>query len=109
MTSRLRLPSRREHEIIPFAFRGWDFLAGVGGFADGRLAELFNNPIKGGADATGDARDAAVALSIAAQYGAPALAVREALTRKEGGNASGVMSAALDASAKTEAEDDPRN
>ncbi len=75
---------------------------GVGRFDDGRLAEMFIDPIKGGADATADARDAAVAMSIAAQYGAPVSAVREALTRNEGGEAAGVLGAALDAIVRTE-------
>ena len=103
MTNRGRPDTHRAHEVIPFIFRGREYLAGVGRFSDGRIGELFIDPIKGGADATADARDAAVALSIAVQYGAPVSAVREALTRNEGGEAAGILGAALDAVAKVEA------
>lgn len=95
--TRETLPARREHELIKFTFRGRTYFAGVGRFTDGRPAELFIDPRKAWADATADARDAAVAASIALQYGAPVEVLRDALTRDEAGNAAGVLGAALDA------------
>lgn len=95
--TRETLPSRRAHEVMRFEFRGRTYFAGVGRFDDGRAAELFIDPRKAWADATADARDAAVAASIALQYGAPVKVLRDALTRDEAGNAAGVLGAALDA------------
>lgn len=100
--SRETLQNCRNHEIIKFIFRGREYLAGVGRFSDGRIAELFIDSVKGGADAIADARDAAVCFSIAAQYGAPLSVVREALTRNENNIATGVLGAALDAIAETD-------
>ena len=97
MTNRERLPNRREHETVRFEFRGRIYFAGVGRFDDGRPAELFIDPRKAWADATADARDAAVAASIALQFGAPVEVLRDALTRNESGQAAGVLGAALDA------------
>ena len=97
MTNRERLPNRREHETVRFEFRGRIYFAGVGRFDDGRPAELFIDPRKAWADATADARDAAVAASIALQFGAPVEVLRDAHTRNESGQAAGVLGAALDA------------
>ena len=48
---------------------------------DGRLAEIFIDASKPSNDAADDARDAAVAMSIALQHGTPLEAIRAALTR----------------------------
>lgn len=95
--TRQRLPNRRAHEVIGFTFRGREYLAGVAHYPDGRPAELFIDPIKGGADATADARDAAVAASLAFQHGVSIQCLRDALTRDQNGMAAGVLGAALDA------------
>ena len=99
---RQTLENSRNHEIIKFVFRGRDYLVGFGRFPDGRIAEVFIDSVKGGADAIADARDAAVCFSIAAQYGAPMSVVREALTRNENNVATGILGAALDAIAEAE-------
>lgn len=97
MTNRETLPTRRGHEVIRFEFRGRTYFVGVGRFDDGRPAEIFIDPRKAWADATADARDAAVAASIALQHGATVETLRDALTRNESGQAAGVLGAALDA------------
>ncbi len=88
--SRHRLPNRRAGETIGFEFRGAAYSATVSYFSDGKLAELF-------IDAADDARDAAVCLSLALQFGTPASAIRAALTREANGTPAGILGAALDA------------
>ena len=91
-----RLPDRRQHEAIDFQHGGFRYVAGIGRFPDGRLAELFFNTAKTGTALETVARDAAIVASIALQHGAPADTIRHALTRNSDGSASGPLGALLD-------------
>jgi hypothetical protein len=93
---RTRLPNRRAHELIEFEHAGFRYVAGLGRFADGRVAEIFLNAAKGGTPLDVTARDAAIVASIALQHGAPAEALQHALTRNGDGTASGPLGALLD-------------
>ena len=98
---RERLPERRQSETLDFVFtrQSGSVLpvhAGVSHYADGRLAEVFLQTLKRSTDTEDDARDIAVLLSVALQYGTPAPAIREALTRGEDGRAAGLAGAILD-------------
>jgi hypothetical protein len=95
--TRCRLPNRRTGETIAFQFRGAAYTATFSSFPDGRLAELFIDAAKPSNDAADDARDAAVAMSIALQHGTPLEAIRAALTRDGAGRPAGILGAALDA------------
>jgi hypothetical protein len=95
--TRHRLPNRRAGETIGFEFRGSAYSATFSHFPDGRLAEIFIDAGKPSNDAADDARDAAVAMSIALQHGTPLEAIRAALTRDGAGLPAGVLGAALDA------------
>jgi len=44
---RQRLPNRRAHELLDFAYNGRRFTAGVGYFVDGRLAESLSTFTEG--------------------------------------------------------------
>jgi hypothetical protein len=58
---RRRLPNRREHEIRDFEFNGIRYVAGIGTFPDGSIAEVFLNPAgRVGTDLEAHARDAAI-------------------------------------------------
>lgn len=94
--SRRRLPNRRAHEAIGFEFRGYAYTLGVGRFGDDALAEVFIDCAKGSTPVAADARDAAVCLSLALQYGVPPEAIRSAVTREADGSASGIVGAVLD-------------
>ena len=96
MTTRERLPDRREHELIDFDHGGRRYTAGIGRFADGRLAEIFLNAAKVGTSLETTDRDAAIMASLALQHGAPAETVRHALTRNVDGSASGPLGTILD-------------
>ncbi|MGD9540816.1 hypothetical protein [Methylocystis sp.] len=94
--NRHRLQNRRAHEAIRFSFRGRPYTAGVGRFPDGSVAEIFIDAEKQSTDAADDARDAAVCLSLALQYGVPHEAIRAAVTRESDGRPSGIVGAVLD-------------
>ena len=94
--SRRRPPDRRGHEVISFRHGGVDYVAGIGRYDDGRLAELFLNGGKLGTHADTAARDAAIAASLLLQHGCPAETLSRALTRNADGSASGPLARALD-------------
>jgi fructose-specific phosphotransferase system IIC component len=96
MTARELLPNRRRSETIAFRFRGAPYTVTLSRFNDSRLAEIFVDNGKCSTHLASDARDAAVALSIAMQYGVPPEAIRAAVTRDADGSASGIIGAVLD-------------
>jgi hypothetical protein len=103
MSVRRRLHNRRSHELVSTEFRGAPYTIGVGRFEDGDLAEIFiDSQAKGATPLNDDAKDAAVCLSIALQYGAPAHVIREAVTRTTDGAAVGVIGHVLDLMAEKE-------
>jgi hypothetical protein len=93
---RVRLPNRRSHELVDFQHGGFSYTAGIGRFADGRLAEIFLNAAKTGTGVEATARDAAIVASIALQHGASPATLQHALTRNGDGTASGPLGALLD-------------
>jgi hypothetical protein len=96
MTERQRLPDRRVCESFSFELGGLRFTASVGRLADGRIGELFLTNHKSGNQSDTNARDAAIILSFALQYGADIDAIRKALCRDSQGRALGPIGAALD-------------
>ena len=46
MSDRERLANRRRHEVLEFRHAGFAYIAGVGRFEDGRLAEIFLSAAK---------------------------------------------------------------
>ncbi len=81
MTGRTRLPNRRFSETFAFECNGLRYVAAISRFADGRISELFLNNHKGGSHADANARDAAIILSFALQFGADIAVIRRALSR----------------------------
>jgi hypothetical protein len=96
MTARERLPDRRACESFTFELNGLRFTATVSRFADGRIGELFLNNHKFGNQSDTNARDAAILLSFALQYGADLETIRRALCRDSQGRALGPIAQALD-------------
>lgn len=95
-TSRRRLPNRRELELLDFDHGGFHYVAGLGRFEDGHLAEIFLNVAKSGTPIETQARDAAITASIGLQHGVAVETFRHALTRNGDGTASGPLGALLD-------------
>jgi hypothetical protein len=78
------LPNRREAELLDFEYSGRRWTVTIGRFPDGRVGEVFLDTAK--ASAIGEiAADAAVAASIALQFGAPLETVRHALADRLAG------------------------
>jgi ribonucleoside-diphosphate reductase alpha chain len=95
--TRERLPQRREHELLEFEHAGIPYVAGIGRFADGRLAEIFLNAGKAGTAIETHARDAAITVSLLLQHGCASDTIRHALTRNRDGSAAGPLGTLLDA------------
>ena len=96
MTARERLPNRRPCESLSFTHGGMDYVASIGRYDDGRLAEIFITNHKVGSDADAAAKDSAVVCSIAFQHGVLAETICKALLRDSRGNPSSPLGAALD-------------
>jgi hypothetical protein len=94
--SRDRLSDRRLSENFTFSHEGMLFTGTVSLLLDGRIAELFLNNHKAGNQADTNARDAAILLSFALQFGADIEAIRRALCRDAQGRAQSPVAAALD-------------
>jgi hypothetical protein len=96
MTARERLPNRRQCESFEFLHAGHPFTLCAGFYADGRIAEIFLSSHKPGSPIEAIARDAAVTVSIALQFGADIETIRTALTRDHDGGPATLLGAALD-------------
>jgi hypothetical protein len=96
MTERTRLPNCRDSINFGFEVNGLAYTCTYSKFADGRLAEIFLNNHRSNSGADVNARDGAIAVSIALQLGADLETIRSAMCRDSHGNASGPLGAALD-------------
>jgi ribonucleoside-diphosphate reductase alpha chain len=96
MTARERLPNRRLCKSFNIETAGLCYVATIGRYADGRLAEIFLAARKAGCVADTAARDAAITASIALQFGADAETIRSALCRDAAGHPNGPLGIVLD-------------
>jgi hypothetical protein len=96
MPARARLPNRRPAETIAFERDGSRYQMTVGYFPDGRPGEVFLNADRVDSFLDAMASDAAIAISLALQYGAPLDELRHAVKRDISGKASTPIGAALD-------------
>lgn len=91
MTYRRKLPSRRHAETFEFEFDNLKFRGTVGFFEDTSEdnqmapAELFLNGTKMSSPVDLLVCDAAIAISLALQYGCPFYRLRKAMKRSPGG------------------------
>jgi len=92
------LPQRRAAETFDLAFGGLNrsHTITLGFYEDGALGEIFINGGKSGEVVEAIARDGAVILSLALQYGADLANIRAAITRDEQGAPSSIIGAVLD-------------
>jgi ribonucleoside-diphosphate reductase alpha chain len=99
-SNRERLPNRRASTTFELELHGLRYTASFSCFANGRIAELFVQNHKPGSQSDANARDAAVAASLALQFGCPLHLLQRALLRDSQGRASSPLGAALDAIAE---------
>ena len=94
---RTPLPNRRSHELLNFEFWGQTYVVGLGRASPSSpIAEVFLNCAKSGAQAETLARDSAVLLSLALQYGVPLKTISHAITRNVDGSPQGPVGALID-------------
>jgi hypothetical protein len=103
MTHRRTLPHRRPSTIFEAEHtasgKSRRFQVSVGYFEpieDGAPAEVFISGTKAGSEVEATARDGAVLLSIALQYGVPLDVIRAALTREPNGAPSSIIGTVVD-------------
>jgi hypothetical protein len=96
MSARQRLPNRRACESFNIRHDGFAFTASAGFYPGGRVAEIFLSSDKPGSPVEAAARDSAIAVSIALQFGADLETIRAALTKDHDGSPATVIGAALD-------------
>ena len=97
MTRRV-LPNRRHNETVSFEFNGGKHCFTVSRFDDGSVAEVFTSVHYGaGAAEESYARDAAIILSLALQYGASLAIIRHAITRDDKSRPATLIGAIVDA------------
>lgn len=103
--SRARLPNRRPARMLKIPFGGMSYFVSYALGAGGSVAEVFISCDRPTSDAAQVARDAAVTISIALQYGAALDVMRGAITRDHDGVAASIIGAALDSIAGDEGPD----
>ena len=102
MSDRTRLPSRRDSETMEFetlqrpGVPPIKYMASLGYFPDGRLAEVFLRAGKAGTDIAIQSQETAIAVSFALQYGCPLDAMRAAMPRTQEGEPEGAIGMLLD-------------
>jgi ribonucleoside-diphosphate reductase alpha chain len=94
--SRERLPNRRASTTFELELHGLRYAATVSYFADGRMGEIFLQNRKPGSHSDSNVRDAAVAASLALQFGCPLHVLHRAALRDSKGHPSTPLGAALD-------------
>jgi len=92
---RENLPNRRPCETIAIRHNGAAVTASIGRYPDGRPAELFLNSGKIDSDLDCLMADAAVAISIALQHGAPVEALRHSMKKDPRGGAVSAIGVAI--------------
>ena len=96
MTLRERLRNRRRSETFALELHGLRYLASFSRFDDSRVAEVFLQSLKPASQSDSNARDSAIAASLALQFGCPLDVLRRALLRDAQGRASTPLGVALD-------------
>ena len=96
MAERIRLPGLRRHEVLEFEHAGLSCRGCVGRYVDRRIGEIFLNIAKDGSAVDVNARDSAIAASLALQHGCDLQVLRRALTRNKDGSAAGPLGQLFD-------------
>jgi hypothetical protein len=97
VTDREYLPDRRPSLVFDLELNGLRFTASYSCFPNGRVAEIFLQNHKPGSQSDANARDAAVAASLALQFGCPLQTLQRAVLRDSTGRPSTPLGIAIDA------------
>lgn len=91
------LPNRRACQVFGIDHGGIDYTVTVGRYPDGRVGEIFISTNKAGSDVDHMARDQAILMSFALQYGGTVEQLAAGVTRKPDGEPAHLAGAVLDA------------
>ena len=94
--TREKLPNRRPRTPIEFELGGHRFTGGAGHYPDGRIGEVFLSGNKPNSPRDIDVKDAAIAASLAIQFGCPPEVLRHAFLRDDDGKPAGVLGCLFD-------------
>ena len=94
--ARNRLPNRRGNETVNFVCRGIRYTGTVHRGPGGEIAEVFLNAGKSGTHLDIATRDAAIATSLALQFGCPPDVIAGACLRDANGAPEGPIGAIMD-------------
>jgi hypothetical protein len=94
--TRERLSNRRLAETFEVEVGGLRYTCTIGRFPDGRVGEIFLTNTKPSSQSDSNARDSAIAASLALQFGCPLEVLQRALLRDSHGRASTPLGCALD-------------
>jgi hypothetical protein len=101
--TRIRLPNRRASSTLEFTLGELHYTCSYSLFTNGQIGELFLQNHKAGSQSDANARDSAVAASLALQFGCPLGVLRDAVLRNPDGAAATPLGAALDIIARENA------
>lgn len=96
MTDRARLPNRRASTTFQLELHGLAYTVTFSRGSDGRILEIFLQNHKPGSQSDANARDSAIAASLALQFGCPLEVLQRALVRDNQGRPSTPLGAAVD-------------
>lgn len=96
MNERRRLENRRASLSFDIEVAGLRYTCTISRFADGRVGEIFLQSHKPSSQSDSNARDSAIAASLAIQFGCPLETLRHALLRDSHGWPSTPLGAAVD-------------
>ena len=96
MTNRNPLPMRRDAETFTVDHNGMLYVVTIGRYPNGAIGEVFINFEKSGTTAEAIARDGAILMSLALQYGVPLENLKTAVTRDLRGEPSSIVGAVVD-------------
>lgn len=110
MSERRKLPARRHSDVVEFHHvhangNKTPHVATLGYYDDGTIGEIFIDAHKQATGVAEQARDAAVLLSIALQYGVPMEEMRSAIGRDEDGRPHTIIGSALDVLVKEQGDE----
>jgi len=94
--SRQLLPQRRHAETFDLNYNNLRHTVTLGRYPDGSIGEVFIDFEKSGMPLAAVARDGAILLSLALQYGATLENMRSAVTRDHNGVPTSIMGAVVD-------------
>ena len=95
--TRRSLPQRRRSETFSLEHAGQTYFVSIGLYTEGSIGEVFVQAAKTSSQIEALARDSAIIISLALQFGCSAETLRHSVTRAADGSPASLIGAVLDA------------